>query len=172
MLVAEGLRLTKNELRQEIQAHSHIILCGHGSSSGLLSVGQFPEDQYIIDASMVSVLKHKTNVLYIWCYANSFVRKHNLSGFFTGLFLSETIECLSIGMEDFTEEDINESNYGFAEIVARHLVDEPPIFFYRNVLVEYGRIAKTNPLARYNYSRLYLNQYTPDLLMSQVVQNY
>ena len=117
--------VTKNELRKEIQAHSHLILCGHGSSSGLLSAGQFPEGPYIIEASMVSVLTHKTTALFIWCYANSFVRKHNLSGFFTGLFLSETIECLSVGMEDFTEEDINESNYGFAEIVARHLVDEP-----------------------------------------------
>jgi hypothetical protein len=161
--------VTKLKLRKYIENYDRTIFCGHGSPKGLFGVNQFPDGPYIIDDSMVQSLRNKANSLLIWCYSDSFVRKFRLNGFYTGLFLSETIECLSVGLEDFTIEDINESNDGFAEIVSRH-IHRPPIVFYKNVLVEYGQVARTNPVARYNHSRLFLNQFEPDLFLGKVVQ--
>ena len=159
--------MTKNQLRENISHHDRIILCGHGSPTGLFGVGQFPDSfPYVIDDTMVNVLRQKTNTIYIWCNADQFVRRHGLTGFYTGMFLSEMSECLYFSVK-CTELDINESNNVFAKIVANH-IDDPPIICYKKVLVEYGRLAQTNPVARYNHSRLYLNRFTPDLFLDMV----
>lgn len=160
--------ITKSELRKEISQYDQVILCGHGSSQGLLSVGQFQKSGlYIIDETMLSSLRNKVKTLFIWCNADIFVRRNRLTGFHTGMFLSQMSECLYFGVY-CTEEDIIESNAAFAETLAQH-IHEPPIVFYKNVLSEYGRLMK-NPVARYNHSRLFLNQYTPDLFFDKVVQ--
>jgi hypothetical protein len=159
--------ITKTQLRKYILNHDHCIFCGHGSSSGLFSVGQFPDGPYIIDDSMVESLRNKTN-LFIWCDSDVFVHRHGLTGFHTGMFLSQMSECVCFGVK-CTEEDINESNYGFAEIVGRY-INEPPIIFYKNVLIEYGRLAQKNPVTRYNHSRLYLNRFEP-VMFADIVNN-
>lgn len=159
--------ITKAGLNNEIQTHARVILCGHGSSQGLLSVGQFPDSGlYIIDELMVSSLRNKANTLYIWCNADVFIRRHRLSGFHTGMFLSQMSECSYFGVH-CTEEDIIESNTVFTETVSHHL-KEPSIVFYRNVLIEYGRLARKKPVARYNGIRLYLNHYEPHLFYGMV----
>jgi len=159
--------ITKTDLRKEIQSHGRVILCGHGSPQGLLSVGQFPgSGLYIIDETMVSALRNKNNPLYIWCRADNWMYRQGLNtGFHTGMFLSQMSECLYFGVE-CTEEDIIESNIVFAETVARH-INEPPIVFYKNVLIEYGRL-RQNSVARYNSSRLFLNHYEPHLFFDKV----
>jgi hypothetical protein len=162
--------LTKNQLQKEILRHDRILLSGHGSPQGLLSVGKFSRSGlYIIDDTMVQSLKNKANTLCIWCNADVFVRRHGLSGFNSGMFLSQMSECLFFRIE-CTEEDIIESNQRFAELVGEH-INEPPIVFYKNVLLEYGRLEHRNPVARYNHTRLFLNHYQPDLFLPQVVQN-
>ena len=104
--------------------------------------------------------------MYVWCHADVFVRRHELTGFFCGMFLSQMSECLWFGV-NCTEKDILESNSTFAETVAQH-INEPSIVFYRNVVVEYGRLAKKNPVARYNLYRLFLNQFEPHLFLDKV----
>jgi len=65
--------ITKYKLQEKIDTHARVILCGHGSPNGLLSVGQFPDAYpYIIDDSMVSLLRTKANTIYIWCNADQF----------------------------------------------------------------------------------------------------
>jgi len=161
--------ITKFKLQEKIDTHARVILCGHGSPNGLFAVGQFPGAYpYIIDDTMVSSLRNKATILYIWCNADQFVRRHGLTGFHTGMFLSQMSECLCFGVQ-CSEEDITESNNGFANIILRYLA-APTIICYKKVLVEYGQLAQTNPVARYNHSRLYFNQYTPDLFLPQVVQ--
>lgn len=161
--------ITKPELRKEILRHDRTILCGHGSTQGLLSVGQFPSSGlYIIDDTMVSSLRNKINSLYIWCNADVFVRRQGLTGFYTAMFLSQMSECLYFGVV-CSEADIIQSNQTFAETVSRH-INEPPIVFYKNVLMEYEWLAQTNPVARYNHSRLFLNRYQPGLFKPKVVQ--
>jgi hypothetical protein len=44
--------ITKSELRTLIESHDRVLMFGHGSPYGLLSVGQFPDPcPYIIDDS-------------------------------------------------------------------------------------------------------------------------
>lgn len=159
--------LSRLDLQKHISNHSRVILCGHGSPSGLFGVGQFPSSNgLIIDKTMMSSLRNKPNTLYIWCNADVFVRRHGLSGFYTGMFLSQMSECLWFRVK-CSEEDINESNLGFAKIVAQH-IEEPPIVFYRNVLVEYEELSQSNPVARYNCDRLFLNRFEPHLFLDKV----
>lgn len=162
--------ITISQLQKHISTHhySQVILCGHCSPQGLLSVGQFPKSGlYIIDEMMTSSLRNKPNTFYLWCDSNVFVRRHGLTGFHTGMFLSQMSECRYFEV-DCTEQDILESNSTFAETVARH-INEPPIVFYKNVLSEYGRLTQ-NPVACYNHSRLFLNQYEPHLFLGKVVK--
>ena len=82
--------ITKYQLQEYIENHPRVIMGGHGSAMGLLSVEKFPHAYpYIIDDEMVSSLKNKATILYIWCNADQFVRRHGLTGFHTGMFLSQ-----------------------------------------------------------------------------------
>jgi len=59
-------------------------MMGHGNGSGLMSVGQFPDDGYsIIDDSMVDFLWEKEDSIYIWCDADFFLWLYNLNGLCT-----------------------------------------------------------------------------------------
>ena len=159
--------MTKAEVQEQIRGHDRIMMLGHGSQLGLFSVGRFPDAcPYIIDSATVRSLRSKANSVYIWCNADSFMREHALTGFFSGMFCSEMSECRYFGVES-TQDLVDESNYGFSEIVAKHL-DEPPVVFYKNVLHEYGRLARRNPVAEYNHSRLYLNLLEPYMFYNNV----
>jgi hypothetical protein len=73
--------ITKSELRKEIERHDRIILCGHGSPEGLLSVGQFNDASgLIINDSLADCLRIKTNNIFIWCHADLYVRRNLLTG--------------------------------------------------------------------------------------------
>ena len=80
--------ITQAELRKLIKSHDRIIMMGHGNGSGLMSVGQFPQDEYsIIDDSMVDDLREKKGSMYIWCDADFFLWLHSLNGLCSGMFL-------------------------------------------------------------------------------------
>ena len=74
------------------------------------------------------------------------------------MFLSQEDEAIYFNFWnlDDLEHLIEESNYGFSSIVSKHL-DEGLFTMYKNVVAEYGIIAKNNPIARFNLERLYLN---------------
>ena len=73
------------------------------------------------------------------------------------MFISEVRESTELGFADVTEEEINELNRAFAEIVGSH-INESIKSLYKNVIHEYGIIAERHPVARYNWERLYLSQ--------------
>ena len=103
--------VTKSELRELIEIHDRVIMLGHGSPNGLMSVGQFPGAGFhIVDESMVELLKNKTNNINIWCHADQFVQKHGLSGLCSGMFVSEIEEEICYGFDDIDGEIIDESN--------------------------------------------------------------
>jgi len=157
--------ITKDQLRKKIDEHDRILMMGHGSPAGLFSVGQFPDAYpYIIDESMVDMLQDKITV-YIWCNADKFVQRHSLYGFYTGMFISEVNEALYFNFWnlDNLERLIDESNYAFSAIVAKH-IDEGLFNMFKNVIVEYGLIANQNPIARFNLERLYLNLPTQPII--------
>lgn len=147
----------KNKLRELIKNHDRVIMLGHGTPHGLHSVGQFPKvGNYVIDWSMVDLLSTKTENIYIWCYADQFVKNNQLMGFFSGMFISEVSEAFSWGYYVANRNLIDESNERFASIVSRNIL-QPLHVFYRIVLHNYGALAETNPIAKFNMERLYIN---------------
>jgi hypothetical protein len=150
--------VTKSELRELIESHERVLMLGHGSPYGLLSVGQFPDAGFcIVDESMGSALKNKSNCIYIWCYANQFVQRHGLEGLCSGMFISETRETDYYGFDNIDGALIDQSNERFVSIVSKY-INEPVKILYQKLLHEYDLLAKTNPIARFNIQRLYLTR--------------
>ena len=131
-------------------------MMGHGTPYGLLSVDQFPDiGAHIIDESMVRILKVKTENIFIWCNADIFVKCNYLDGLCSGMFISGEEESICYGFEDIDRRLIEESNIGFALIMGKY-IDEPIDVLYRNLVFEYGLLAKTNPIAKFNLERFHL----------------
>ena len=150
--------VNRSKLRELIKNHDRIIMLGHGSPYGLLSVGQFPKvGNYVIDWPMVDLLSTKTDNIYIWCYADKFVEKNWLKGFYSGMFISEFAEALSWGFYVTYRNLIDESNETFASIVSRN-IHQPLDVMFENVLQEYGALGQSNQIAKFNMERLYLNK--------------
>ena len=148
--------VSKSEIPKLIESHDRVLILGHGSPDGLLSVDMFPDaGSYIIDDSMVIPLKNKTNSVLIWCHADKFVQRHGLSGFYSSMFISEVGEGLFYGFDDVDWNMIDQSNDRFASVVSKYL-NEPMECLYQKLLIEYGFMARTNPIARFNLDRLYL----------------
>jgi len=147
--------ISKTELQNLIRNHDRIIMLGHGTPNGLLSVGQFPTvGSYIIDSSDSEILSTQTDNVYIWCHSNLFVNEHRLKGFFSGMFISESDETFYCDLWDVDLKVIEESNELFVSAVSKY-INEPLHVLYENVIKEYGILEKTNPIAKYNLERLY-----------------
>jgi hypothetical protein len=149
--------IDKNELRELIKNHERVIILGHGSPCGLMSVGEFNyRGNYIIDLTMVDLLSRKKDNIYIWCNAYQFVQDNQLMGFFSDMFISEISEGNYYGFWDLEQDVIDESNNQFSEIVSRY-INEPLDIMHQNVIREYRILGKTNPIAQFNMERLYIN---------------
>ena len=117
--------ICKSVLPKLIESHDRVLMLGHGSPYGLLNVGKFSDaGSYIIDDSMVSTLKNKTNSLFIWCHADEFVQRHGLSGFYCAMFISEVGEAFYYGFDDVDWHMIDKSNARFVSVVSKYL-NEP-----------------------------------------------
>jgi hypothetical protein len=149
--------VSKPELIKLIQEHDRIMMMGHGSPYGLFAVNQFIGEGYagyIIDQSLVELLRTKKDNVYIWCNADKFVDAFGLTGFYSGMFISEVGEATYCGLPGTPQEVVDESNYGFVNIVSKYINEETD-GLYENVHREYGLIAEQNPVAFYNHNRLY-----------------
>lgn len=163
--------ITKDELKGLIESHDRVMMMGHGSPGGLFSVGQFKGEAsrysgYIIDEEMVDLLSKKDNSVFIWCNADRFVEHHGLKGFYSGMFISEVGEArycsnqfalnelFGIKLMTATQEEVDESNYGFVNIISKY-INESTESIHEKVVKEYGVIAKNNAVAEYNNNRLY-----------------
>ena len=150
--------ITKDEVRKLIEEHDRVMMMGHGSPGGLFAVGQFRDHRsycsYIIDNTMVPLLSEKDNSVFIWCNADKFVDGFGLRGFYSGMFISEVGEASYCGLPGTPQDVVDESNYGFVNIIAKHINEDTEVI-YDNVRNEYGLIAEENPVALYNHKRLY-----------------
>jgi hypothetical protein len=155
--------ISKQELQEIIPSYDRIMMMGHGSPFGLFSVGQFKPDKelfpfdfgYIIDRSIVNVLKNNPNNVYIWCNADKFVLRNNLQGFSSGMFCSELSECYYCGIKDVTQELVTKSNMYFCEYMGKY-INEDNNTLHKIIKEKYGELAETNPVASYNNERLYI----------------
>jgi hypothetical protein len=150
--------VSKSEVQQLIREHDRVMMMGHGSPAGLFSVGQFHEHRsycsYIIDQSMVPLLNEKDNSVFIWCNADKFVETFQLKGFYTGMFISEVGEAVYCGLPGTQQDEVDESNYGFVNIIGKY-INEDTESIHNKVTSEYGVIAEHSPVALYNFNRLY-----------------
>lgn len=151
--------LTKNstldEIHELIKTSDRAMMMGHGCPNGLFSIGKFRNCMgLVISRSAVEHLKDKPESIYIWCNADKFVEPNDLRGFYSGMFISEVGEAKYCGVQ-VNQEMVDESNNAFAEIVGKY-IHLPVAELYEKVMEEYGELAKTNPVAKYNHDRLYL----------------
>jgi len=147
--------VNKDELLEMIGCHDRIMMMGHGSPWGLFSVGKFKNSgNYIIDNSMIWLLSQKKDNVYIWCNADQFVKRHELGGFYSGMFISEVGEASYCGLPGTSQDIVDESNFSFCHILSEY-INENKNVIYDNVRMKYGLIAENNPVALYNHKRLY-----------------
>ncbi len=105
-----------SELIDLIKNHDKILMIGHGYPYGLFrtteNVTHPKQLKYLIDRTMVKYLKEK-ECFFFWCFANEFVSKHNLTGFSTGMFISDLDEITHIGVYEDNSlrfDDLNIAN--------------------------------------------------------------
>ena len=147
---------TKEQVRNMIIAHDQIMMMGHGTSDGLLSVDQFSDAPgYIIDGSFAPLLAEKNNSVFIWCNADQFVNRYQLNGFYTGMFISEVGEAYMMGLGGTTRRDVDESNNSFVETIGA-FSGHGPRLMHAAARHKYGQLASHNLVAKYNHERLYV----------------
>lgn len=147
----------KSQINKLIMIHDRIIMMGHGTPHGLLSVGSFKTNTgYIVDSVNVSLLKNK-ECIYIWCNANMFVERHQLKGFYSGMFISEVNEAYYCGVENVNQIMVTLSNNFFASLLKK-CIEKDLHSIYIFMRKYYGKIGDENKVAFYNQQRLYLQK--------------
>ena len=160
--------ITRSGLHALIRAHDRIIGLGHGSPLGLFSMSSGGFGSYILGASEVEVLRGK-ELVSIWCHANQFMERHKLNGLYSGMFISEVSEARYYGLNEVTQEDVNESNDAFAKILGREMCWlEDHRWLWANVKDQYTKLANWNLVAEYNSGRWFYEDRHTDIKFSQV----
>jgi hypothetical protein len=156
-VLTEGL---KSDVIKLIKEYDRVMMMGHGSPWGLFGVGRFREDShyptYIIDNDIVHALLPKKENVFIWCNADKFVNRHELKGFYSGMFISEVSEASFCGLPNTPQSIVDESNNQFAIMLGEIINTKPLYEVYRTIKQQYKILAENNSVARYNNERLYL----------------
>lgn len=132
-----------------IEVHDQVIMLGHGSPTGLFSLN----GGYIIGESNVEALRSKKDSIFIWCHASTFMKRYNLHGFATGMFISEVEEAEIYDIKA-SRGEIEYSNNLFADTVGCH-IENTCSTLCEKVVTEY--MAKYSPVIDYNRALLTSN---------------
>lgn len=124
--------ITKKDLRELLSACDRAIFLGHGSQQGLFD---FSMSDYVVDESYVDILRGMKNNIYIWCNADVFVDKFELSGFYTGMIISDMDEAKLYNVKA-TIEDVDNSNINFANSIKENAHCSPKLMV-ENVKIQY-----------------------------------
>ena len=139
--------ISKSDLRKHIKEHDRIVMLGHGSEYGLFDLAN---DRFIINSKWVDMLRQKECVC-IWCNANIFFEKYKLSGFYTGMIVSELMEAYLYSLP--TDIDlIEESNKLFATSIKESIDSENMLEIAKS---KYDR--DKNLIIDFNKENLYYN---------------
>ena len=147
--------LTYEEVLNQIKDHDRIIMVGHGTPFGLMSVGQFDSyNGHIITPHTAEFLTGK-DCIAIWCNADKYMEIHeNVKGFYSGMFISEVGEASYMGLQGKTQDEVDASNDTFAEIVGKY-INQTTDIVHELTVTDYSKLAETNEIAKYNVDRLY-----------------
>ena len=145
------------EIMELIDEHDQVIMLGHGTPGGLLNVSGFRAGLYIVDSLVADSLIRKDNSIFIWCNADQFVRRYNLKGMYSGMFISEVAEASYFKI--MTDQDtVDRSNDVFAQLLGeRLLVSDALEDIHTSVGQQYQLLAETNDIAKYNSDRWYVS---------------
>lgn len=87
--VIHAFKATSEDINDALQNEKDIlILCGHGSPSGL-----FGDKGYAVGFHNVDLIRAKY-VIGMWCHAKEFAKSAHLEGFFTAMYISNRSEAL------------------------------------------------------------------------------
>jgi len=136
----KGKDYSKKEFIQQVKDHDRIIMMGHGYPGGLF--------MSYIDSTVVYLLREK-ECIFIWCNADQFVNRYELTGFYTGMFISEVGEANWFKIET-TQAHVDNSNEFFSRLVGENLDN---LVKLHSVLKE--NYMSTCPVIQFNNDRLY-----------------
>lgn len=152
--------ISVEEVHQMIVEHDRVIMLGHGTPQGLMSMWNFTSSAssfFVVDERIAKELAKKENNIYIWCYASDFVKTHGLKGFCSGMFISELLEAEVMGVHNQSQEAVDAQCKYFCDVVGA-VANKPANEIYEHVSREYGKWIDQCPITKYNHERLYLGQ--------------
>ena len=119
----DSSREEREEINRAIESEEDtLIVCGHGTEDGCLS----PYFDYTLSSSNKDMIRAK-RFIGIWCNALTFAKKNNVSGFFSSMFITNTVEADYMGMGNVGEERIKESEMKFVNILNSLLRNNIPM---------------------------------------------
>ena len=124
-----------------------LIVCGHGTEDGCLS----PHFDYTLSSSNKDMIRAK-RFIGIWCNALTFAKKNNVSGFFSSMFITNTLEADYMGMGNVGKERIKESEMKFVNTLNSLLRNNIPMDKWKeafNCIVD-----ATNEVEVFNFTSL------------------
>ena len=111
------------EINRAIESEEEtLIVCGHGTEDGCLS----PHFDYTLSSSNKDMIRAK-RFIGIWCNALTFAKKNNVSGFFSSMFITNTLEADYMGMGNVGKERIKESEMKFVNTLNSLLRNNIPM---------------------------------------------
>lgn len=124
-----------------------LIVCGHGTEDGCLS----PHFDYTLSSSNKDMIRAK-RFIGIWCNALTFAKKNNVSGLFSSMFITNTVEADYLGMGNVGEERIKESERKFVNTLNSLLRNNIPMDKWKEAFT--CIVDATNEVEVFNFTSL------------------
>ena len=142
----------KSHLKLAIKRHDRIIMMGHGTPHGLVAFSNPIKKtglRYVIDSNLLYLLREK-ELIGIWCDCDQFFNKHDLKGLNTGMIISEWDEAKYFLSEEFTQNQIDESNILFSSVMKEIIEKDNDLSLVDNYKID------ENSIVEFNRKRIYL----------------
>lgn len=136
------------EINRAIESEEDtLIVCGHGTEDGCLS----PHFDYTLSSSNKDIIRAK-RFIGIWCNALTFAKKNNVSGFFSSMFITNTVEADYMGMGNVGKERIKESEMKFVNTLNSLLRNNIPMDKWKEAFT--CIVDATNEVEVFNFTSL------------------
>jgi hypothetical protein len=116
--------ISSDELKLAIKEHERIIMLGHGLPGGLINPNvkkELPklDNLYLIDDSYADLLMEKETIS-IWCFSDIYFKRHQMTGFHTGMIISEVNEAKHIlGHAPLNEQQLENNMIYLCKIIGQ-----------------------------------------------------
>lgn len=146
--VINNPNIGNSQLIKYLKSFNKILILGHGCELGLLcnTDKNHRFNRLLINSKHVQFLRNKF-IIGIWCYANEFFKKYGLSGFSTGMFVSDLDEANDYNLP-LSIVDINESNNLLSLLLSECINDNKENIF--NHLYNGFKLKNKNQIAQFN----------------------